>query len=293
MFLFARPHHGCVLSIFSNKENKNKFSKMKIFLSIILTTASIFIGCGESKVNNVFTDKDLAELEKRQNIAAFLAEYDYWVGETTDTLLKNDTIRIRKQLGQECFGYKSNGQWVFNYGKYEDNEYKSAIRYEVHGDSSVTIKETGNDSLEQMFGYMYHAVIGDAKRTMDSVRIGFNSYLYVDSITNTKQVWFIPEVLDGWEIGSGCEMNYVFNSTGDSLLSVNKYFDNVWFAKANKDHKILLESVTQDIPKVNQLFFVLRWGNEFKDVVIKTTKGARKLEKSNGNKSWVNVDSFY
>ncbi|MGL1885734.1 MAG: hypothetical protein OCD76_04390 [Reichenbachiella sp.] len=62
--------------------------------------------------------------------------------------------------------------------------------------------------------------------------------------------------------------------------------------EANKKHNVKLYSPTQNIPKVNQLFFILRWGDKFNDVVIKTQKGIRALKSNDDTKEWINIDYF-
>ncbi len=234
---------------------------------------------------------DIIDFNQKAQIAEWLFEYDMIAWWTSDSVMTEDESEI-EQLGSEWFCYKDEDNvWHAFYGKDEDGKFNLVFHYEV--DTSYTVKRTFSEVDTAKLNSYSRAIVNSVKQIeslKDSVNIRFNQYLRYNN-NNEIEVWILPAFQSNGTAVFGGEFHYVFDSTGNIMLSKEEYYQGGFRGfKVGEPREIWLDYTDVEKPTLGAVFFVWYYKKYFTKISIETSKAISTVYKSDNTYTWIHIE---
>ena len=164
---------------------------MKTVLTLIVLVVFSFSLFGQ----NTKTDKpnfDIADFNKKFEVAQWLVEYDTVAWKTSDVVMKEDEKEL-KRLGREWFCFQDkNKLWHAVYGKFENDKYDLVFHYTMDGTGKIAKSNEKNDAE---FLNSHARALATATKQV-TAKVGtqaplFNQYIK-QNVDKTFSVWIFP-----------------------------------------------------------------------------------------------------
>ncbi len=234
---------------------------------------------------------DLEDFNKKTDLTEWLYEYDLIAWKTSDSVMTEPKSELNK-LGAEWFCFKDNNNlWHAFYGKGENGTFNTVFQYTV--DATYNVKKTHlkTDSL-QLNAYS-NAIVNASKQLdelKDSVNIRFNQYVKLNN-KNEIEVWILPAFQSNGTAVYGGEFHYVFNSTGEILISKDEYYQgNFKGFKVGEPREVWLGYTDTDKPTLGATFFVWYYKQYFTNIYIETSKHISTVFEVDGAYVWIHSE---
>jgi hypothetical protein len=243
---------------------------------ILLIIQSIY-SYGQSKKGLNF---DIADFNKKKAIAEWLCDYDAIAWSTTDSVMKQDPLDV-KRLGNEWFCYQTaDKSWHAIYGSYDGNKYELVFHYLVDSINKVSRTCEPVDTLK-LNSYSRALITANKqiKHLRDSVNISFNQYIKQNE-DKTFTVWILPAFQVSNYAVYGGKFIYQIDQSGNKVLKDDSYYQGQFRAfKVDKPREIWLNYRELEKPTLGSVFFAWYYKSYFtyikidnKDYVTSTIK---------------------
>lgn len=257
-----------------------------IFIFLIVPAICSF---GQSNKGLTF---DIADFNKKQAIAEWLCDYDAVAWITTDSVMKQDSLDI-KRLGNEWFCYQTaDKSWHAIYGRYDKNKYDLVFHYLVDSTNKVSRTYEPVDTL--MLNSYSRALItanNQIESLRDSVKISFNQYIKQNE-DKTFTVWILPAFqVSGYAVYGG-EFIYLIDQSGNKLLKDDSYYQGQFRAfKVDKPREIWLNYRELEKPTLGSVFFVWYYKRYFTSIKIDNRNYVTStIKDEDGNYTWFSYE---
>ena len=266
---------------------------MKHTLTILIILIFALASFGQAKKNGG-PDFDIADFNKKMEVAEWLVEYDLVAWKTTDVVVKEDKAEIAK-LGREWFCFQDEkGIWHAVYGKYADGKYRQVFHYTVGTDSKITKtdKQIDADFLNlhgRALATANKEMLSNFEKTDGLPR--FNQYIRQNS-DQTFDVWLFPGFQPNGYAVYGAEFIYTIDKTGSKILKDESYMqENLRGFKTGNPREIWLKYTETEEPTLGAIFFVWYYKPYFTKINLETSESiswVTKLDKL--SYSWIHIE---
>ena len=261
---------------------------MKQTITIVLCLYTVITYAQKNKK----TKFDMADFDKKFEVAEWLCRYDMVAWWTSDSVMTQDKKEI-KRLGKEWFCFEDkNNTWHAVYGKYDNGSFDQVFHFTV--DSNATVKRI-NDKIDTLTLNTYSRALIIANKQIsslkDSVGITFNQFIKQND-DKTFSVWLLPAFQSNGTAIYGAEFIYTIGPTGNNILKDNSYYNgNLRGFKVDKPKEIWLNYEDTDKPTLGAIFFVWYYKQYFTSIYIDCSKSKSTVYKYNGDKyTWIHAE---
>ena len=234
-------------------------------------------------------DFDIDDFNEKFEIAEYLYEYDLIAWWTSDSVMNSDQGEI-EQLGAEWFCVKGDRYWRAYYGKDVSGNFNSVFQY--HVDSSYMVARTYEETDSTLLNPYSRALVNSSRQTKvirNSSKLRFNQY--VRKTANSEiEVWVLPAFQPNSTAVFGGEYYYLFDATGNNLLTKNEYFQGELRGfKVGEPREIWLDYTDVESPTLGAVFFVWYYKSYFTQINIETSKSVSTVFKDGEKYTWMHI----
>lgn len=231
---------------------------------------------------------DVADFNKKFEVAEWLVRYDLVAWKTTDVLREQDKKELER-LGAEWFCFQDkNSLWHAVYGKYENDKYDLVFHFVMSADSKIT---RTNDKVDAEFLSSHSKALITANKQLaaalkDVATPRFNQYIKQNA-DKTFTVWLLPAFQTNGVAVYGGEFIYTIDQTGNKIAKDESYFQgNFRGFKADNPREIWLNYREIEKPTLGAVFFVWYYKPYFTKIVIDNSKSTSTVIQG----IWVHVE---
>lgn len=231
---------------------------------------------------------DVADFNKKFEVAEWLVRYDLVAWKTTDVLREQDKKELER-LGAEWFCFQDkNSLWHAVYGKYENDKYDLVFHFVMSADSKIT---RTNDKVDAEFLSSHSKALITANKQLaaalkDVATPRFNQYIKQNA-DKTFTVWLLPAFQTNGVAVYGGEFIYTIDQTGNKITKDESYFQgNFRGFKADNPREIWLNYREIEKPTLGAVFFVWYYKPYFTKIVIDNSKSTSTVIQG----IWVHVE---
>jgi len=232
---------------------------------------------------------DIADFNKKMEVAEWLYEYDMIAWRTSDSVLVQDEKDLER-LGNEWFCFQKNDTWHAVYGKYENNHFDLVFHFMV--DNKGQISKT-TETLDTTFLLRYSRALQTANNQIltlkDTITLKFNQYIK-ENQDQTLTVWILPAYQPNNVAVYGGEFIYTIDQTGTKVLKDDSYFQGQFRGfKVDNPREIWINYRETEKPTLGAVFFVWYYKSYFTKIVIDNSKSISTTIKSDDNWTWIHA----
>jgi hypothetical protein len=258
---------------------------MKYFLlfPLILVVCVCALGQGAPKTGPQF---DVADFNRKFEVAQWLVEYDTVAWKTTDLLMEQPKEELAR-LGREwfCFQDKDN-LWHAVYGKLANGKYEMMFHFIVDREGKI---RRISDSPDPEFLNAYATSLATShERVLKAIPAdspSLNQYIKRNS-DRSFTVWLLPAFQrDGTAVYGG-EFTYQVDPTGTKILNSESYFSSFRGFASKPPREIWLNYRDQEKPSLGAIFFVWYYKDYFTKIFIDNSHSTSTVV-SDGEKGYV------
>jgi hypothetical protein len=235
---------------------------------------------------------DIKDFSTKQSIAEWIYNYDEIAWWTTDSLMKQDTLEL-KRLGKEWFCYQTtDNKWHAVYGKYEEDKFDLVFHYLVDSRNIVSrIYEPIDTSILNSYSRALITANNQIKSLKDTINVSFNQYIRQNS-DKTFSVWIFPAYQSNNYAVYGGEFIFTIDSTGYKILKDESYYQGQFRAfKVDNPREIWLNYRELEKPTLGSIFFVWYYKSYFTSIKIDNkTYVTSTIKNDDGSYSWIHVE---
>jgi hypothetical protein len=254
---------------------------------------SLFIFCLVSfSQKSTKPNFDIADFNKKFEVAQWLVEYDNVAWKTTDVVIAEDEKTLAK-LGAEWFCFQDkNNLWHAVYGKYADNKFDLVLHYTMDDKSKVT---SSTEKIDSNFLNLHALALVTAGKQV-SLKVGnkapkFNQYIKQNA-DKTFSVWMLPAFqTDGTAVYGG-EFIYTIDQTGSKITKDESYMQSGFRGfKTGNPREIWLNYSELEKPTLGGIFFVWYYKAYFTKIILDNKNSTSTVISFDKNTySWVHVE---
>jgi len=233
---------------------------------------------------------DAADFNQKAETARWLVEYDNVAWKTTDFVLTQDPIELKK-LGQEWFCFQDKAKlWHAVYGKLSDGKYEVVFHLTMDADEKVTKTD---EKIDQDFLNMHSVALATGRAKVNTMIPAdspkFNQYIKQNS-DKTFSVWLLPAFQENGFAVYGGEAIYTIDATGKKIIKDDSYFQKDFRGfKATPPREIWLNYRELEKPSLGAIFFAWYYKQYFTSISIDNAKVVSTPVKTDKGYMWVNV----
>jgi hypothetical protein len=190
--------------------------------TIIFCTLTV-LTYGQKKKNQG-PNFDIADFNKKFDVAEWLYTYDHVAWWTSDSVMIQDKNEIER-LGNEWFCYQDQtNTWHAVYGRYGNGTFDLVFHFTV--DNTSKIKRT-YEKVDTLILNSYSRALITANKQIsalkDTVGIRFNQFVKQND-DKTFSVWIFPAFQPNNTAVYGGEFIYTIDQSGNTVIQDDSYF---------------------------------------------------------------------
>ena len=253
---------------------------MKNFVLFILTL-SLFNITGLAQQSG--SDFDTTQFNRRLELANRFVDYEYFTEQALNAISNQTELE-----SAEWFSYTGSNCWFTVAGKTDNNTF--IISKHLKTDPSGNITEyTGIYDTSKLIAS--GLALSQAQKQFQHIRDTSNMYFsnFVNQNPDrTISVWYFPAFQPSGQAIYGCEWEYMFDSSGKSLIKQVSYSNSVTSVWIGQPRELWLNYRSADSATVGSLFFVQSFRDYFTRIRIDTRVITSTTSKnSKGNYIWL------
>jgi len=220
-----------------------------------------------SKAQDNLIGFDSVQFNHNLLVAGWLVDCDY-VNE-----ISVEAFKKKKELPPpEWFSYYANAAWYIVGGNFNKSTFTITSHLIFDTLFNATDYSGRYDSAKLAASFSALTKAGDLFRVVrDTSSIYFSSFVYPNP-DQTISVWFLPALQPSGQALYGCEWEYIFNNTGETLLKLNSVSNPIRGIWIGQPREFWLNYRNQDLPTIGSLYFVLSFRDFFTRMRINTGK---------------------
>lgn len=285
----AGAAHPSVCSSWPAAETeRHPFMKYARILCLAFLPLVVF-GQSPKKTEPAF---DIADFNKKFEIAQWLVAYDTVAWKTTDLVMAGDKAELAR-LGREWFCFQdAKGIWHAVYGKLEQNKFDQVFHYVVDGAGKIT---RTTDKIDDDFLIAHAKALSLAqKKLIEVLPAGsptHNSYIKRND-DKTFNVWLLPAFQTNNVAVYGGEFVYTIDAAAEKIAKDESYFQGAFRGfEAKPPREIWLNYSEKEKPTLGSIFFVWYYKEYFTNIYIKNAKSTSTVIKQGSDYVWVHVEN--
>ena len=265
---------------------------MKRFLLVaILLTQALLVSAQKPEIGPPAFD--IADFNKKFEVAEWLVRYDTVAWKTTDLLMKQGEAELAR-LGPEWFAFEDDkGQWHAVYGKLENNKFDLVTHFVVQKSDGKITRTT--EKLDEAFLVSHARALSTAQAKLkeklpaDSPR--HNQYVKRNA-DKSFAVWLLPAFQPNSVAVFGGEFIYTIDAAGEKVIKDESYFQGDFRGfKSKPPREIWLKYPEKEKPTLGSIFFVWYYKEYFTSIFIDNAKSTSTVIKDGrGGYMWVHVE---
>lgn len=244
---------------------------MKPLLLSFLLLSAFCINETQAQSEQDQIQKFIMRFNLKMDTVSWLCEYDniaWWTSDSVYATPKEE----QSKLGAEWFCFQQQDLWHALYGKFTNGQYQMAYHYTVDTNQSIRrVQESIDTSVSNSFCRALKNGSNFLDKYPDSIKVRFNQYIKRND-DRTISVWFLPAFTTNGIAVWGGEFYYVFDATGNSLISKSEYSQGYEGYKPDRKQEIWLDYAKVDEPTLGAAFFVWYYRTYFDRIVIDAKK---------------------
>lgn len=243
---------------------------MKQFIIAVLMLNTLSASAQKDAERKI-VDDFIQRFNLKMDTVSWLCQYDdiaWWTSDSVSATPKEEQAK----LGSEWFCFKRGNRWHALYGKYVNDQFQMVYHYEVDSNQVVKRTYTQIDSLTQ--NSYARALVNAAtiqKQYPDTMKVRFNQYIRRND-DKTLSVWFLPAFTSDNIAVYGGEFYYLFDQTGNNLISKTEYSHGYRGFKPDPKKEIWLAYENLDEPSLGSIFFVWYYRTYFDRIIVDAKK---------------------
>jgi len=214
-------------------------------------------------------DEFIKRFNAKMDTVSWLCTYDniaWWTSDSVAATSKEEQAK----LGAEWFCFLDNSVWHALYGKFQNGSFETVYHYEVDSTGKVSrVRTLVDTALSNTFA----RALANGNRLVniypDSLKVRCNQYIKVND-DKTISVWFLPAFTQNSIAVYGGEFNYLFDKTGNNLISKAEFSQGYLGFKPDSKKQITLEYPTLKEPSLGGVFFAWYYRSYFDRITINT-----------------------
>jgi hypothetical protein len=243
---------------------------MKPFIILFLSLTAFTVSAQDNSEMKV-VDNFMKRFNLKMDTVSWLCQYDDIAWWTSDSVYASSKVEQSK-LGSEWFCFKQGSLWHALYGKYVNNQFQMVFHYEV--DSNQIIKRVYKQVDSSTQNSYARALVNAAKiqaQFPDTIKVRFNQYIRKND-DKTISVWLLPAFTTSSYAVYGGEFYYLFDQTGNHLISKAEYSQGYSGFKTDPKKEIWLSYENLEEPTLGAIFFVWYYRRYFESIVVNAKK---------------------
>jgi hypothetical protein len=259
------------------------------FFVIVLLSQALFVFAQKPAAKG--PDFDIADFNKKFEVAQWLVQYDTVAWKTTDLVMAGDKADIAR-LGREWFCFQdSKNIWHAVYGKLENNKFDQVFHYVVDADGNIARTV---DKIDENF-VIAHAralalALAKLKTTIPAGSPAHNSYIKQND-DKTFTVWLLPAFQTNGMAVFGGEFIYTVDAAAEKITKDDSYFQGSFRGFNSKPpREIWLNYQEKEKPTLGAIFFVWYYKEYFTNIYIDNSKSTSSVVKDGSNYIWFHVE---
>ena len=262
--------------------------RMALILAVALLGAT---GASAQEQDQRVGGFPFARFQASEAIANWMLAYDRCAWVTSDSLMASATEAERRRLGTEWFCYEEGGRWHAVYGRYDDStdRYDEVAHYrQTEGSRFVRTREPAARAIALPFARALHAIDGRMPDEVVQTGARFNAFVRRRS-DGAVEAFSIPAwQTNGWLI-HGVELRFAFDSAGRVARDSTVIVTPLRGAPADTARELVLDNEERDLPTLGQVFFLLAYHRQFRQVRIVSRDFVTVLNDMNGELAWLHA----
>lgn len=235
---------------------------------------------------------DIADFNRKFEVAQWLVEYDTIAWKTTDVLMALPKDELTK-LGQEWFCFQDAAKaWHAVYGRISEGKYEVAFHYVVDREFKITRTQDKIDTeFLNAFAQALSTARGQVAKAIPANSPRLNQYIKRNPDKGFT-VWLFPAFQPDSTAVFGGEFIYTLDPTGAKILKDESYFQGSFRGfKTSPPREIWLNFREQEKPSLGAIFFVWYYKSYFTSINIDNAKYVSTVIKNGDNGYiWLNVE---
>lgn len=264
--------------------------KLMILFSLIFLFTFVTYGQEKESDGPKF---DIADFNKKFEVAEWLVRYDLVAWKTTDVVVKQDPKELQK-LGSEWFCFQDKDKnWHAVYGKLENDRYNLVFHFKMDENSKIT---RTNEKIDAEFLNLHARALATARQKLaerfkDRDVPRFNQYIRQNA-DKTFKVWLLPAFQTNGLAVYGGEFIYTLDKTGKKITKDESYFQGNFRAfKSRPPREIWLNYRELEKPTLGAIFFVWYYKSFFTKIFIDNSNSTSTVIKDDSRGYfWVHVE---
>lgn len=260
-----------------------------IFFALLMLTFTVFGQKDKQSAPNF----DIAEFNKKFEVADWLVKYDLVAWKTSDVVMEQEKKDLAR-LGKEWFCFQDkNNLWHAVYGKYENDKFDLVFHFTMDNSSKIT---RTSDKIDAEFLNLHSRALITANKQLvialkDIDKPAFNQYIKQNA-NKTFTVWLLPAFQTNGIAVCGGEFIYTIDSTGDKITKDESYFQGKFLGfKADNPREIWLNYRDTEKPTLGAIFFVWYYKPYFTKIFIDNSKSTSSvIQVENKDYIWLHVE---
>ena len=233
---------------------------------------------------------DIADFNKKMEVAEWLYAYDQVAWKTSDSVMQQDPKEIER-LGSDWFCFQENDSWHAVYGKYEHAVFDLVFHFIM--DEQGAVRRT-SESIDTSVLHPYARALQTAGAQMatlkDTVRLRFNQFIKKNE-DHTFSVWIFPAFQPNSYAIYGGEFVYTLDPSGTSILQDDSYYQGQFRGfKVDNPREIWLNYRETEKPTLGAVFFAWYYKSYFTKIIIDNAKSQSTPFKSGNTWTWIHVE---
>ncbi|MGD9561619.1 MAG: hypothetical protein AB7F88_04390 [Pyrinomonadaceae bacterium] len=251
---------------------------------------SVFAAFGQKNADGA-PQFDMADFNKKFEVAKWLVEYDNVAWKTSDVVMQQDKKDLER-LGADWFAFKDkNNVWHAVYGKLGEKGYELVFHFVMDKSEKITKSDAKLDT--EFLDAHARALASGRAQLMGSIPEDsprFNQYI-MQNPDRTFSVWLLPAFqTDGVAVYGG-EGIYLVDATGRKVLRDESYFQKGFRGfKASPPREIWLNYRELKKPTLGSIFFVWYYKQYFTKIFIDNESSTSTVVNDGTNNIWVHVE---
>jgi hypothetical protein len=264
---------------------------MKRLFLVVIFLAQTLLVVGQAPKSDA-PNFDIADFNKKFEVAQWLVRYDTVAWKTTDVLMTGDKSELAR-LGAEWFCFQDkNDLWHAVYGKLENNKFDLVAHYLFASDGRIT---RTTDKIDEGF-LVSHAralVLARKKLTESTPENSPTHNQYIKrNADNSFTVWLFPAFQTNGVAVYGGEFVYTIDPAGEKITKDESYFQGAFRGfNAKPPREIWLNYREKEKPTLGAIFFVWYYKEYFTKIFIDNSNSTSTVIKTGDNGyAWVHVE---
>ena len=264
----------------------------KVFTGALLAIALLASPPAQAKKKPApFPQEFYAGFAANEEIARWLVGYDWAAWRSSDLVMALPQEELGK-LGTEWFCMESGEAWDCFYGRYDAEADRYDVSYHYRSDKGGEFAPSDAPypaGIATIFGRALARSAQALPQEIAGSPFTFNKYVRRGA-DEKVEVWWIPAGQNDGTLVYGADLRHTLDADGGRILDTQLTTSGLMAGKADPRRELNIDNTRRDVPTVGQIFFLLQFRDQFKDVFIVNRAYVTKFFDDGTNQAWLHAE---